>query len=155
MGRLRERKKFLPIFRLARNTPRLQGAYYVASGLWPLIDMRSFEAVTGPKHDRWLVKTVGALVTVIGATLLLSGRGRRPGADAANLGMLSALALIGVDTIFTATEKIPPIYLADAAVETAIVAGWMLAPGQIASRVARTETNPQTEYSPHSQSILT
>ena len=36
-----------------------QGAYYVASGLWPIFHRRSFEAVTGPKKDWWLVVTVG------------------------------------------------------------------------------------------------
>jgi hypothetical protein len=39
-----------------------QGTYYAATGLWPILWMRSFEAVTGPKQDHWLVKTVGALV---------------------------------------------------------------------------------------------
>lgn len=41
---------------------KFQGIYYVASGLWPLLHMRSFEAVTGPKRDKWLVNTVGALI---------------------------------------------------------------------------------------------
>ncbi|MBV8580277.1 MAG: hypothetical protein JOZ86_06540, partial [Candidatus Eremiobacteraeota bacterium] len=40
---------------------RVMAAYYLATGLWPLLDMRSFELVTGRKTDRWLVKMVGAL----------------------------------------------------------------------------------------------
>ena len=36
-----------------------QGVYFAATGVWPLIDMRSFERVTGPKADKWLVRTVG------------------------------------------------------------------------------------------------
>ena len=44
----------------------LQGIFYVATGVWPLIDIVSFQVVTGPKTDLWLVKTVGVLVTVIG-----------------------------------------------------------------------------------------
>ena len=41
--------------------------------------MRSFEAVTGPNRDEWLVKTVGALVGVLGGGLLWAGaRGRVP-----------------------------------------------------------------------------
>jgi hypothetical protein len=39
-----------------------QGLVYVTSGLWPLVHLRSFEAITGPKTDRWLVKTIGALI---------------------------------------------------------------------------------------------
>ena len=46
-----------------------QGLYYTASGVWPLVNMRSFEAVTGPKRERWLVKTVGVLVTVMGGVM--------------------------------------------------------------------------------------
>jgi hypothetical protein len=52
------------------------GGYYVVIGIWPLISMRTFERVTGPKLDKWLVKTVGILVTVAGTTLLV-GMARR------------------------------------------------------------------------------
>ena len=45
---------------------RLQAVFYIVTGVWPIVSMRSFEAITGPKVDRWLVKTVGALVAVIG-----------------------------------------------------------------------------------------
>src|SRR5215213_7149555 len=38
---------------------RLQAIFYIVSGVWPFVSIRSFEAVTGPKVDRWLVKTVG------------------------------------------------------------------------------------------------
>ncbi len=44
-----------------------QGALYVATGVWPLLHMPSFEAVTGPRLERWLVQTVGVLVASIGA----------------------------------------------------------------------------------------
>jgi hypothetical protein len=37
-----------------------QGAYFVATGVWPLVHIRWFEAVTGPKVDKWLVGTVAA-----------------------------------------------------------------------------------------------
>jgi hypothetical protein len=29
------------------------------TGVWPILRLRSFEAVTGPKKERWLVKTMG------------------------------------------------------------------------------------------------
>src|SRR4051794_41935238 len=56
---------------------RAQGAYYTLTGLWPLVHMASFEAVTGPKTDDWLVRMVGLLAAVIGATLLTAGRHRQ------------------------------------------------------------------------------
>ena len=54
-----------------------QGAYYAATGVWALADIESFQVVTGPKADQWLVKTVGVLVTAIGGALALAGWRRR------------------------------------------------------------------------------
>jgi hypothetical protein len=45
----------------------MQGAYYLVSGLWPLLHFTSFEAFTGRKRDRWLVRTVGLLTCGIGS----------------------------------------------------------------------------------------
>ena len=44
-----------------------QGAYYLAGGLAPFVSRRTFEALTGPKREWWLVQTVGALTTPVGA----------------------------------------------------------------------------------------
>mgnify|MGYP003293179536 CR=1 FL=1 len=52
---------------LARATLLAQGGFYVLSGVWPLVSMRTFELVTGPKTDDWLVRMVGLLAAVIGA----------------------------------------------------------------------------------------
>jgi hypothetical protein len=108
-----------PAERISGTT--LQGIYYVATGLWPILNMSSFEAVTGPKRDKWLVKTVGALITAIGSTLLFSAAREPESETARNLGISSALALIGVDSNYSARGTIPKIYLMDAAVEAAIV----------------------------------
>ncbi len=51
-----------------------QGAYYLLTGVWPLINMDSFERVTGAKTDKWLVKTVGVLVAAIGGSLMVAAR---------------------------------------------------------------------------------
>src|SRR5215208_8480585 len=53
-----------------------QGLFYLATGIWPLISIRTFELVTGPKTDRWLVKTAGVVITAIGAALLVAGQRR-------------------------------------------------------------------------------
>ena len=107
---------------------RLQGLYYFATGIWPLLSMRSFEAVTGPKADRWLVKTVGVLVAVIGASLLQGER--RPSPSLATLGAASAAGLGAVETIYTARRRISRVYLLDAVLELCIVAAWVLALAQ-------------------------
>jgi hypothetical protein len=48
----------------------VQGIYFLVTGIWPLISMRSFLAITGPKTDLWLVKTVGLVLAVISAVLI-------------------------------------------------------------------------------------
>src|SRR3712207_8811708 len=42
-----------------------------------LFRSRSFQAVTGPKTDLWLVKTVGVLVIAIGSVLCSAGLRRQ------------------------------------------------------------------------------
>lgn len=54
---------------VSRRTATLQAAYFLVSGLWPIVSRPTFEAVTGPKTDYWLVRTVGGLACVIGTTL--------------------------------------------------------------------------------------
>lgn len=104
-----------------------QGLFYVATGVWPLVSIESFETVTGPKRDDWLVKTVGVLVTVIGGTLLAAGVRGRTTPEIAWLGAGTALALAGVDVLYRAKGTIPSIYLADAALEMGLVTGWVAA----------------------------
>src|SRR4051812_11984802 len=88
-----------------------QGIYYVITGVWPIVHMRSFLAVTGPKHDLWLVKTVGALITCIGLTLGTAGWRGAASLEILVLGVSSALALTIVDIHYVVRKVIPPIYL--------------------------------------------
>ena len=60
--------------RLARGLVGVQGGYDLLSGAWPLVSLASFEAITGPKTDDWLVHTVGALVIAVGLALLVAAR---------------------------------------------------------------------------------
>ena len=101
-----------------------QAIFYVVTGVWPLVSIRTFEAVTGPKADRWLVKTVGVLVTVIGAVLGLAGWRRRTTPEVALLATGSAMGLAGIDIVYVAKRRISPIYLLDAMVELALAAAW-------------------------------
>src|SRR5438876_11959918 len=99
---------------LARGVAGLQGLYYLATGVWPLVHMESFLAVTGPKTDLWLVRTVGVLVAVIGAVLLLAGVRRHAGAEIRTLAIGAALGLTAVAVIYVNLGGIPPVYLLDA-----------------------------------------
>jgi hypothetical protein len=103
----------------------LQGVYFAVTGVWPLVHMPSFLAVTGPKHDLWLVQTVGAILAVIGVTFCVAGASSVPGAAAYVLAVGSAAALMAVDTVFTAQRIISPIYLLDAAAECVLLVAWL------------------------------
>ena len=124
-----------------------QGAYYLGTGLWPLLHLRSFEAVTGPKPEGWLVKTVGALISVVGATALLAAVRRRASPELRLLAGGSALSLGVVDVVYPAKGRISPIYLADALPELALVLGWSVSAIR-AHRRARGEVLPAEETSP-------
>jgi hypothetical protein len=119
-----------------------QGIYFLITGVWPLLHLRSFEAVSGPKTDKWLVKTVGILVGVIGALLCLVARREWMATQQSEpavqqqrlladpelllLGMGSAAGLAAVDVIYVAKKRISPVYLLDALLETFFIAGWRL-----------------------------
>ena len=47
---------------ISRRIFWIQGVYFALTGIWPLLDLSSFQWVTGPKQDLWLVQTVGAWI---------------------------------------------------------------------------------------------
>lgn len=99
-----------------------QAGYYIVTGLWPILHMGSFEAITGPKVDDWLVKMVGLLAATIGISLAVAVLNRRWNAEVRALTILSALSFAAIDVRYALSGRISPIYLADAAVELVIVA---------------------------------
>lgn len=104
----------------------IQGVFYVLTGVWPLIDIVSFQVVTGPKVDLWLVRTVGVLVTVIGVVLLSTSRSRRITREILLLAVGSALGLAAIDLVYALSGRISAIYLADAAAEIALAGLWLV-----------------------------
>jgi hypothetical protein len=108
---------------LERTRPVLlvQSGYYLASGLLPFVSRRAFEAVTGPKREWWLVQTVGALVTVVGAATASAAAQRRITPETVALAAGSAASLAAIDIVHVARRRIAPTYLLDAAVEVGLV----------------------------------
>src|SRR5204863_871775 len=96
-----------------------QLAYFLFTGIWPLVHIRSFMKVTGPKTDLWLVRTVALLVLSISfgiavgliwngtSTLVLAGT--------------SAFFLFAIDIYYVTRGVISRIYLADAFLEMVFV----------------------------------
>jgi hypothetical protein len=112
---------------LGRILGAAQGAYFLAAGLWPLVSLKTFYAVTGPKRDGWLVQTVGSMIACVGSTLLLGALRPTVSPEIRWLGASSSAALLAVDVVFVGQRRIPRIYLADAVAELGLLAGWALA----------------------------
>lgn len=102
---------------------RAHGLFNVITGGWPILHMRSFEAVSGPKTDRWLVRTVGALLLANGLVQLTAGPSPEATRQARRLGIGTAAALAAVDLVYAPPGRISRVYLLDAVVES----GWLLA----------------------------
>lgn len=104
----------------------IQGGYFLLTGVWPLFSINTFMAVTGPKTDLWLVKTVGAVLAVIGAALITAGAEEEVTPAIALLAAGSAAALAAVDVVYASRRIISRIYLADAAAEAALIICWAI-----------------------------
>ncbi len=104
-----------------------QGLYFALTGVWPLVDMKSFMGVTGFKVDQWLVKTVGVLILVVGLVLLSAARARRISPEVLGLAVGCALGLTAIDVYYVLIDRIRDVYLLDALAEVALVAAWMVA----------------------------
>jgi hypothetical protein len=87
-----------------------QGVYYLMTALLPFLSLRTFIAVTGPKTDVWLVKTVGALLVVIGIALIVGSNSEEIKPNTICLGVFSALALALIDIYYALRKIISKIY---------------------------------------------
>ena len=102
-----------------------QGLYYVATALWSLFSVGTFQKVTGPKTDVWLVKTVGVLVAAIGGALVVAGVRRAQTPEIWLLGAGSAAGLAGIDAYYAARRRISAVYGLDALAELVFLGCWI------------------------------
>lgn len=123
--------------RPAKLLALLQAAYYLFTGIWPLVGIDSFQKVSGPKTDLWLVKTVGVLVAVIGAVVGLAALQGRITQRERLLATASAAGLAAVDVIYALQGRIWPVYLLDAILQLIFIGGWT------ADAVASAESWPE------------
>jgi hypothetical protein len=105
---------------------KVHGAVNIVGGAWPLLHRRSFEAVFGPKEDRWLMYTVAGLLVSVGYA---QARASAPDdwVQARRLGVLTASTLLMIDVVYVPRGVIKPTYLLDAVGEAALIAGWAFA----------------------------
>src|SRR4051794_9200214 len=125
--------------RFYRSVCGIQGGYFLATGIWPLISIQTFQAVTGQKTDHlvtgreadhWLVNTVGVLVIAIGLVLVFAAWRGVFSAEALILGVGSAFGLIGIDVVYYARGTISAVYLVDAALQLVFIMVWVVCAGR-------------------------
>jgi hypothetical protein len=102
-----------------------QGFYYLASGLWPVVHLASFMAVTGPKTDHWLVQAFGIVLAASGVVFVWRGAHGRVDQATRQFGLATSLALAAIDFWFVATGAISAIYLVDGVAEVALATAWL------------------------------
>jgi len=102
---------------------RTQGAYYLATGLWPVIFTDHYMRHTGQESHRGVAQTLGVAVAALGAAL---AGGVMPARAARWVGISSALALAAGGSYFAARGRGVPVNLTDAVVQLAFAAGWAL-----------------------------
>jgi hypothetical protein len=114
---------------------RVHGAINVVSGLWPLLHMRNFEWLFGPKVDRWLVTRSRGLTSVGYAQW-------RDGTDedwphARRIGVASSRRCSLLDLVNVPRGRIHATYLIDARVEATLLGGWLVTAEPVTQRSGR------------------
>ena len=104
-----------------------QSGYYGVTGIWPILHLSSFEAITGPKTDDWLVHMVGLLAVAIGVVLgVATARNRVRSPEVVLLAAASAAAFAAIDLWYGSSGRISPVYLADAGLQICLIGGLLL-----------------------------
>src|SRR5256712_980828 len=103
----------------------VQGAYLVAAGLWPILDLGSFMRVTGPKLEGWLPKGVGACMANIGAALGAAGLRGKVARELRILGVSTALSFAAMDFWYAGVRRrISRVYLVNGVAQLGFAAAW-------------------------------
>ena len=100
------------------------GLYLTIGGLWPLFYLQGFEAVTGPKVEDFLVRTIALILLLTAVVLFLQLR--KPKAEQSAIAMAAGVSFIlGLVGIITAAGGwIRPIYFADGAIHLLFAMSW-------------------------------
>lgn len=119
-------RRSYPITPFQRGLALAQGLYDLVGGLWPLLHFRSFEEVTGPKVDHWLVRTVAGMLVVMGVVLLRDAyRNRVPDSMRTMAGGLSGVLAI-VALISSVGGWISWTYFLDGLIHLSFALGWII-----------------------------
>lgn len=103
----------------------IQGVYTLLTALWGLIDIDSFMAVTGPKTDIWLVKTVSTVLLAIAITLISYIYVKSDPLPAILLGFFTSAGLAAIDFYYSGRDVISPVYALDGMAEVLFALAWI------------------------------
>ncbi len=103
-----------------------QGAYYVITGLWPLVHFPSFAEVVGQQINPFQAQAFGAVIIVVGAALIEAARREPPGAYPTMLGTAVASAIAIVSLFWLPRSATSSGLWLDFIVEVAIAAALIL-----------------------------
>ena len=111
--------------KIYRATLWFQGIYTALTALWALIDIDSFMAVTGPKTDIWLVKTVSVVLLAVGAGFIAQALVKSNPLPVVLLALTCSIGLCSIDIYYAFNNVISNIYLADAFLQILFMAVWI------------------------------
>ncbi len=103
----------------------MQGGYTLLTALWGIIDIDSFMAVTGPKTDVWLVKTVSVVLVAVAVCLISHLYVESHPLPAILLGLSCSLGLGFIDVYYHVKGTISWVYILDAVAEALFVIIWI------------------------------
>ncbi|MFL5730321.1 MAG: hypothetical protein ACJ75J_12615 [Cytophagaceae bacterium] len=104
----------------------IHSMYFMAIGIWPVIDLNSFVFFTGPKTDIWMAKALGLLMTLTGILVISATIRNKLIMELILLIIFSAAVLAGVEFYYGWNDLIPEIYLLDATAEFFFILCWLL-----------------------------
>lgn len=102
----------------------VHAVYYLVTAVWGLADIDSFMAVTGPKADIWLVKTVSVLILPIVVSLVCGYFFNTHPVPVMLVAITAATGFAFIDFYYTANNTIRPVYTADGVVQSVLIIFW-------------------------------
>ena len=104
----------------------IHALYFLATGLWPVLDINSFVFFTGAETDIWMAKALGLLMSIIGLLLISAIIRNKLIMELIMLIIFSAFAIAGVEFYYGWNDMIPEIFLLDSTVEFFFILCWIL-----------------------------
>lgn len=96
-----------------------QGAYYIITGLWPLLHFSSFASLVAFRVNPFQAHVFAAVIIVVGGSLLEAARREPPGPFPTILGIAVASAIALVSLVWLPRLAVASLLWADLAVEVA------------------------------------